>query len=231
MVNHMLVMGGAMLFARRLDQDDASVLMYTRFIFGTYLLVIGFIHTLLHFRVMTASDTSPLTVPPPPPAPFVPPPEGDPPSPTVTTVRAYDLGLLASARKSWLLNACVLTAIHAKTGAVNPLVMSAVMGLFKIVDEPLFRLHVLRAPATGVLERPFKPEVNAIAKAMEGFMPKPEDLAAASGGEGAGDEPQIEELHSDGEGEEDDGRVRSIAEEKEAEEEEESDFCEDKKYK
>lgn len=212
-----------MLFARRLDQDDASVLMYTRAAFATYLLVIGIVHTLLHFRVITAGDTTPLTVPPPPASPFAPPPDPAP-EPSHTTVCAYDLQLLASARKSWLLNACVLTAIHAKTGAVNPLVMSAIMGLFKMVDEPLFRLHVLGAKATGSLARPFKPDVSPLTKAMEGMMPKPEDI-------GGGDAVEIEELHSDDEEEVDTGRFKGIAEDAAEEENDADEFCEDKKDK
>lgn len=178
-MKNLALMGGTMMMVKKLDQEAADVIMYTRAAFAAYLVVCCLCNLLLHTRVVAAADTSPLVVPPPPASPFTPPPPPDappppPPTPTHTTVLAYDLGVLATARKSWLMNAVILTLIHAKTGAINPLIMSSVMGLAKLVDEPLFRVHVLRHPATGTLARPFAPEANPLATLMKGLAPPPD---------------------------------------------------------
>lgn len=192
-IKNLALMGGTMMMVKRLDQDAAEVIMYTRAAFAAYLVICCLLNLLMHMRVVAAADTSPLVVPPPPVSPFTPPPPPDsppppPPTDTHTTVQAYDLNILATARRSWLMNAVILTLIHAKTGAINPLIMSSVMGLVKLTDEPLFRVHVLREPATGGLERPFAPEANPLATLMKGLAPKPEgeedDAAVAPGGDG-----------------------------------------------
>lgn len=187
-MKNLALMGGTMMLVKRLDQEAADVILYTRAAFAAYLFICCVINMYLHARVVAAGDRSPLVVPPPAPSPFTPPPPPDappppPPTDTHTTVLAYDLGILQTARRSWLMNAVVLTLIHAKTGAINPLIMSSVMGLVKLVDDPLFRLHVLREPATGSLKRPFTPEANPLATLMQGLAPKPE------GEDGAADAP------------------------------------------
>lgn len=270
-MKNLVVMGGAMMAVRRLDQEDTETILLTRLFFALYILICCTVNLMLYLRVVDANDRTPLTVPPPPPSPFTPPKppsededENEDSSPAqqpdvITTVMAYDLGTLAASRKSWLMNAVILTLIHAKTGAINPLIMSSVMGLTKIVDEPLFKIHYGRAPAVGALKRPFEPEKNPLVSMMQGMMPPPpgSDGAAAGPPAGAADEGtvgvagrtngaakngadglrrrtvasavEVEELHDDGDDDEEDERPRPISADEDRPDDD--DFADDKDAK
>jgi Phosphate transport (Pho88) len=176
-MKNLVLMGTTMMAVRRIDQDDPAVLMYARLGFAAYIVIVLLINFVLHMRVVAANNKSLIAVPPPPAppsfaAPTAPALAAQPAEDNVTTVLAYDLGVLASARKSWMLNVVILTAIHIKMSGVSTLIMSSVMGLARFLDDPLFRLHVLGHPAVGPLKRPFKPEENPLAAMLQNLAPK-----------------------------------------------------------
>lgn len=127
----------------------------------------------------------------------------------VITAMEYDLRQLAHARKSWITNACILTAINYKMESVSPLIMSALMGIVRLLsDEPLFQIYVRGSPAVGSLKRPFAPEKSPFATLMKEMAPKPEDSMATAGTTATRTAPSgatVDEsdLHDDGDSEED----------------------------
>lgn len=123
----------------------------------------------------------------------------------------YDLRKLAAARKGWITNACLLAAINYKMESVSPLVMSVLMGLLRLFsDDPLFQIHIRRAPAVGNLTRPFAAPKNPLAEMLKDMTPKPEgtsDSASSPTVDAAGGHAPaqpLEDLHDDGEDEMDD---------------------------
>jgi Phosphate transport (Pho88) len=60
---NLLIMGGAMLALKRIDQEDPDVLMYARMIFAGYVVVSLIINVALHFRVIAARDLTMITIP------------------------------------------------------------------------------------------------------------------------------------------------------------------------
>lgn len=234
-LKNLVVMGATMLLVKRLDQEDPDVITSTRLAFAAYLMFYLAYNAILHVRVTSARDLTELEVPVSP-VPSLPLPNPDAVSGDTktrkSTVLAYDLNMLSSARKSWLFHVAILTLIHFKTGSVSPLIMSAVTALARIPDDPLCRLHIRRQPSVGSLKRPFPPESNALAGMLQSMLPKTPGLESASdAGEGNDStesetrtegnrngpsrsvvravrqsEPEVEEdLHDDGE-DDDDGR-------------------------
>jgi hypothetical protein len=227
---NLLIMGGAMLALKRIDQEDPDVLMYARMIFAGYVVVSLIINVALHFRVIAARDLTMITIPPPTKSPFAAP---TAPVPTTgsesrrsrvdansdqerSTVLAYDMGLLQTARKSWLINVVILTLVHMKMSSVSPLLMSSIMGLVRYIDDPLFKLHILGYRSVGALKRPFAEEANPLGGLLKGIMPKlpsmePESSEAASAidsdsarGSQRFSPVEVEELHEDEDDDDDD---------------------------
>jgi hypothetical protein len=194
MTKHFAIMGAAMLALKRIDQEDPEVLMYTRLVFAGYVLVSVIINVALYLRVLAARDLGIITVPAPPPSPFAPPapavtdganpgtPVDEDAKDTQSTVLAYDLNLLQTARKSWLMNAVILTLVHMKTASVSPLLMSTIMGLTRYLDDPLFKLHILGFQSEGPLKRPFPVDKNPLAGLLQGILPEAPSMAPAASG-------------------------------------------------
>lgn len=91
--------------------------------------------------------------------------------PQVMTTEEYDLSVLATVRRGLLFNALLLSVFHLKMGSLNPLVITSATGLARLLDEPLFQLHVLGRPAVDALARPFKPEANPLLAMLTGTPP------------------------------------------------------------
>eukprot|EP00168_Porphyra_purpurea_P007437 TRINITY_DN1938_c0_g1_i3.p1 TRINITY_DN1938_c0_g1~~TRINITY_DN1938_c0_g1_i3.p1 ORF type:complete len:249 (-),score=91.86 TRINITY_DN1938_c0_g1_i3:278-1024(-) len=70
-------------------------------------------------------------------------PAAEPAEPEVLSTEEYDLSVLASVRRGLLFNALLLSVFHLKMGSLNPLVITSATGLARLMDEPLFQLHVL----------------------------------------------------------------------------------------
>lgn len=225
----MVVMFGAMALMRRVDQEDPQVLLYARAAFAVYITLTLLVHAFLHMKIVRRADLTLINVPiveqkPPFAMPKEEKEEGAEPLPAadkdeeekkpkeeVMTVLEYDLGVLASARKSWISNAIILSLFHYKMESVSPLIMSGVMGLVRLLsDDPLFKLHVLNLPSVGVLQRPFAPEKNPLAAMLKEMAPKPE---AETDGHSrpAGAPADANDLHDDGESDDDEDPPAGIA--------------------
>eukprot|EP00168_Porphyra_purpurea_P007438 TRINITY_DN1938_c0_g1_i4.p1 TRINITY_DN1938_c0_g1~~TRINITY_DN1938_c0_g1_i4.p1 ORF type:complete len:289 (-),score=131.68 TRINITY_DN1938_c0_g1_i4:159-1025(-) len=99
-------------------------------------------------------------------------PAAEPAEPEVLSTEEYDLSVLASVRRGLLFNALLLSVFHLKMGSLNPLVITSATGLARLMDEPLFQLHVLGRPAVEKLARPFKPEANPLMALLSGTPPE-----------------------------------------------------------
>ncbi|OSX75009.1 hypothetical protein BU14_0258s0014 [Porphyra umbilicalis] len=99
-------------------------------------------------------------------------------APEVMSTEEYDLSVLASVRRGLLFNALLLSVFHLKMGSLNPLVITSATGLARLVEEPLFQLHVLGRPAVEALARPFKPEANPLMALLSGTPPEGADEGA-----------------------------------------------------
>ncbi|PXF49008.1 hypothetical protein BWQ96_01146 [Gracilariopsis chorda] len=60
---NMLVMVGTMYMLRKVDQEEPVVLLYARLAFVAYLIVVTSLYSLLHWRITSRCDLSPVTVP------------------------------------------------------------------------------------------------------------------------------------------------------------------------
>lgn len=105
--------------------------------------------------------------------------------PEVVTVEEYDLSVLTTVRRGLLFNALLLSVFHLKMGSLNPLVITSATGLARLLDEPLFQLHVLGRPAEDALARPFKPEANPLMAMLSGTPPDGEEAESTDAAEGA----------------------------------------------
>ena len=199
-MSSMTVMIAAMLLMRGVDQEDPAVLMRVRLAYAAYLAVTAIIYAILHFRITRRKDLTKLTVPVPKNPMST---EENQPTEREITVLEYDLEILNSARKGWLMNTVILTLIHYKMETVSPLIMSPIMAFVKLVTEdPLVKLHILGKPAVDKLKRPFAPEENPLAALLKGLAPKQENEQ---------NEPEGEELHEESESDDDDDAPPAIA--------------------
>lgn len=99
----------------------------------------------------------------------------------IITIMEYDLRQLSSARWSWVTSSCFLAAVHYHMESVSPLVMSALMGIIRLLSEdPLVQIHLLGSPAVGKLTRPFVAEKSPLAALMKEMTPKADDKPAES---------------------------------------------------
>lgn len=170
----------AMMLVRSVDQEDPSVLLKTRIGFGLYILVTALIYLVLHLRIMARNDRTKIQVTVP--APAFGPGSDAPPTVRETTHLEYDLDVLRTGRQGWLMNVLLLSAFHYKMQTVSPLIMSALMGFFRLIsDDALFKLHILGHPAVDKLKRPFPAEENPLAAMLKGMMPKPEEDGTTKG--------------------------------------------------
>lgn len=227
----MAMMFGAMAFMRRIDQEEPKVLFYARIFYMSYVAFTGAIYLLLHYRIVSRKDMTPLTIPVTPKPPSMreafakaqaaaeakssgePEPEpqeeensDEKPKERVVSVMEYDLQKLASARKSWATNACILAAIHFKMESVSPLVMSSLMGTFRLLfDDKLVQIHLRGAPAVGDLKRPFQAPKNPFADMMTEMQKNQEEESKKTAIEqNVQSSTAVEELHDDGDDDDED---------------------------
>jgi hypothetical protein len=145
----------------KLDQKDERVILGARTAYTTFLLTALLLNTLVRRLVVKKADVRPLEVP------LKPTLQNPTPDPNVRqriTVQQYDLSLLDSTRSQLLLQTALLLFLHWKMGSVSPLILQAVMGFFRQLDDPLIKIHLFRQRDTGTLERPFKAEPNPLLK-------------------------------------------------------------------
>lgn len=127
----------------------------------------------------------------------------------VISIMEYDLRQLANARRSWVTSTLFLAAVHYHMESVNPLVMSCVMGIIRMMsDDPLVQIHLRAVPAVGKLARPFTPEKNPLATMLSEMAPKDdkpkEDTPAQA----------EEDLHDDGDDDDDDAGPATVVDQK-----------------
>lgn len=262
----MAVMLGAMAFMRRIDQEEPQVLQYARMAYMVYIVITTTVYFLLHIRIVSRRDVTPVTVPigdkPPSFSDAMAAAKGEMekaaaeaekaadggessdseeedsdkdgeeekdgdgpqedsskeeegPKEEVITTMEYDLRILASSRKSWLTNACLLAAVHYKMESVSPLVVSSLMGLMRLVaDDPLVQIHLRGEPSVGKFARPFKQEKSPIAGLMKEFAAKTEEAKEETQTERSrrriAPSGEPEDLHDDGDSEEDESPPPAI---------------------
>jgi hypothetical protein len=104
-----------------------------------------------------------------------------------TTVQAYDLQNLKAQYKSQLMGIGMMAFMHGYLKYTNPLLIQSIIPLKGVFENNLVKIHLLGAPATGELKRPFK--------AAAGFM-----SALQGGGEVASDKKSVEAAERSGRG-------------------------------
>lgn len=265
-MKNMAAMLGAMVFLRRVDQEEPQVLQYARIAYVMYIMITAGIYFLLHRRILNRRDTKTVTISPSAKQPSFfealaaakgqmaegiaeaekdasseddaeedgseeednkndkgKEPDGDSmqedtskeedaPKEEVITIMEYDIRQMAAARKSWLMNTCLLAAINYKMESVSPLIMSCLMGIMRLYDDPLVQIHLRGEPSVGKLSRPFTPEKNPLANLLKEFAPKSPDAGAgdsASSPSARVAQPE-EDLHDDGDSDEDEGPPPTI---------------------
>ena len=65
-----------------------------------------------------------------------------------------------------MLALCITSGIHYKWGNAMPLALQSIMIPMNLMDEPLFRIHILGQDAVGKLQRPFKAPDSPFAALM-----------------------------------------------------------------
>uniref|UniRef100_A0A7S1XIY9 Inorganic phosphate transporter n=1 Tax=Erythrolobus australicus TaxID=1077150 RepID=A0A7S1XIY9_9RHOD len=219
-VRDMAAVLAVMSYMKNVDQEDPTVILVCRCVYGAYLLMVLGWYLYVKSVIEKKKDLTKIKVPIPA-NPFAPAPaEGEPAPPTEQekSVMEYDYELLNQQRSGVLTGTLILSFLHFKMGSVTPLVLSPITGLLKLVDDPLTKLHILGQPAEGALQRPFKKPGNPLL-GMLGMDPNASSegatAAAATGPARAG-----EDLAGDEETEEE--VIEEIVEEVEEEEEEDN---------
>lgn len=98
------------------------------------------------------------------------------------SVQQYDMKEARSSMQQLVMGATFVIGIHSWKGYLQPLLIQAVMGVFMLVDNPLFRIYILGQPAVGELQRPFKKEVSPLAAMMGQGVGDAEETPAADEG-------------------------------------------------
>ncbi|TPX33362.1 hypothetical protein SmJEL517_g03721 [Synchytrium microbalum] len=75
-----------------------------------------------------------------------------------TTVRDYDVAQLRTAVMGALMGIAAITGIHLYWGYLRPMTLQCVLGFKTVYDNPMTKIHLLGQPASGDLQRPFKPK-------------------------------------------------------------------------
>merc|ERR1712178_587788 len=80
----------------------------------------------------------------------------DEPKKTKMSVSQYDQKEIVKKVQNSVLALCITSGIHYKWGNAMPLALQSIMIPMNLMDEPLFRIHILGQDAVGKLQRPFK---------------------------------------------------------------------------
>jgi hypothetical protein len=89
------------------------------------------------------------------------------------SVKEYDSSQAVKSAGQALMALCITSGIHYKWGNPTPLFFQCLMGPIGMLDDSLFRIHVLGEKAEGKLERPFKPPASPFAELMGGGAETP----------------------------------------------------------
>jgi len=154
-VKNLIVVFSVMTLMKNVSPEDTTVLFYVRVLFTLYFGCSIALNFYIKSLVERKHDQTVIEVPPQPAGFF-----GRPSSsqPTRMTVEQYDLGELSKARSSLIMNGIFLAFMHLKMKALTPVVLQSALGILRILDDAMFRIHILNQPAQGELARPFKPE-------------------------------------------------------------------------
>ncbi|EME28654.1 Uncharacterized protein Gasu2_48890 [Galdieria sulphuraria] len=158
-VKNLILVFAVMTLMKNVNPEDATVLFYTRALFTLYFGCSIALNFYIKSLVERKHDQTVIEVPPQPAGFFG---RSSPAHATRVTVEQYDLGELSKARSSLLMNAIFLAFMHLKMKALTPVVLQSAMGILRIMDDAMFRIHVLNEPAQGALARPFKPEPSLL---------------------------------------------------------------------
>eukprot|EP00871_Galdieria_phlegrea_P001657 jgi/Galph1/2492/GphlegSOOS_G1163.1 len=156
-VKNLIIVFAVMTLMKNVNAEDPTVLLYTRVLFTVYFGCSIALNFYLKSVVEQKHDQTLIEVPPQPTGFFG---RTSSSQPVRMTVEQYDLSELAKARSSLFMNALFLAFMHLKMKALTPVVLQSALGILRILDDSLFRIHILKEPAEGVLARPFKPESN-----------------------------------------------------------------------
>ncbi|GJQ13141.1 hypothetical protein GpartN1_g4932.t1 [Galdieria partita] len=158
-VKNLILVFAVMTLMKNVNPEDTTVLFYTRALFTLYFGCSIALNFYIKSLVERKHDQTVIEVPPQPSGFFG---RSSSSHATRVTVEQYDLGELSKARSSLLMNAIFLAFMHLKMKALTPVVLQSAMGILRIMDDAMFRIHVLNEPAQGALARPFKPEPNLL---------------------------------------------------------------------
>lgn len=185
-IRNLVVMFAIMSWSKNLDATDGQTVLIARSAYGAYVLLLLLLNYVMRQRVAAARDGRVISVPKKPSMSNPTPSAGDAER---TTVMQYDLSLLNASRSQVLSQGAILALLHWKTGTLAPLVMQSVMGLMRLLDDPIMKIHLLGTPAEGALQRPFKAEPNPLAQLLGGGggAQRQQQQAASSGTEGGND--------------------------------------------
>lgn len=151
-VSNIVIMLAMMQVSRRLDLEDPTILLYVRVIYGSLQALTFAIFMFVKFKINNKNDLTTLK--------YVEP--ANPmagqaePKAVVTTVRDYDLKQVDAQIKGIFQSLAMMGFMHLYLKYTNPLVMQSVSGIKSALESNIVQIHLLGAPATGDLKRPFK---------------------------------------------------------------------------
>jgi hypothetical protein len=179
----------------KLDQKDERVILGARTAYATFLLTALLLNAFVRRLVIKKADGRLLEVP------LKPTLQNPTPDPNVRqrlTVQEYDISLLDATRSQLFLQTALLVFLHWKMGSVAPLILQAIMGFVRQLDDPLIKIHLLGHRDTGALERPFKSEPNPLLKLL-GLDPSRNQASARQGSDSHIDDTAVQSRSQPGE--------------------------------
>jgi hypothetical protein len=146
---------GIMYGMKYIDVEKEENIMMMRVGFAASQVFMLCLGVYLYTKVQKSTEEGDVEVPAKPPSPF----GGDEKvEMKKMTIKEYDLGECQSKIQQVFMQSLIVGGIHYKWGSAIPLVMSSVMGLMDLPENPMFRLYVLghKIGDKGLEKRPFK---------------------------------------------------------------------------
>ena len=113
------------------------------------------------------------------------------------TIRAYDESKLTEAMNQLIFSFLFMMFLHWKFEFVHPLLLQSIIPLKTAFFAPMVQLHIMGKPATGDLERPFKPPVNPFTDLFNQEDKKEESSASDSAAKIIPSKRGADEKHED----------------------------------
>lgn len=132
-IRNMVIFGSLLYGMKMIDQTDPVMINYCRMVFAVFVLVGMLFHAYVTRQITMKNDTREIEVPP----------ESTPFAPAATTepvkqtVMEYDMAQLNKQRTQMLMSGVITGFLHFKMGQVTPLVLQSVMGLVRLLDDPM----------------------------------------------------------------------------------------------